>query len=52
MYDEHTSSNITSVPGVFVTGTAAAPQTISTTVMDGRSAAVVVNNWLSKEYPG
>lgn len=47
MFDEHTSSNITNVPGVFVTGTAAAPQTISTTVMDGRSAAVVINNWLN-----
>ena len=47
MLDEHTSSNITNVPGVFVTGTAAAPQTISTTVMDARSAAVVVNNWLN-----
>lgn len=47
MYDEHTSSNITNVPGVFVTGTAATPQTISTTVMDARSAAMTVHQWLN-----
>lgn len=46
MFDEHTSSNITNVPGVFVAGTASAPQTIATTIMDGRSAAIVINQWL------
>lgn len=49
MMDEHTSSNITNVPGVFVAGTASAPQTIAATVIDGRSAALTINNWLKAE---
>ncbi|PKP19608.1 MAG: FAD-dependent oxidoreductase [Bacteroidetes bacterium HGW-Bacteroidetes-21] len=46
--DEHTSTNITGKPGVFVAGTCTSPQTITNTIIDGRSAALTIHEWLSK----
>ena len=44
--DEHTKTNVCSVPGVFATGTCLAPRAISTTMADARAAASTVASYL------
>lgn len=47
--DEHTMTNITSHPGVFVAGTSVAPRTIENTIIDGRSAALSIHAWFTNQ---
>jgi heterodisulfide reductase subunit A2 len=44
--DEHALTNSTSVPGVFVAGSASAPRTITNTLTDARAAALKVSSFL------
>jgi heterodisulfide reductase subunit A2 len=44
--DEHTLTNSTSVPGVFVAGGASAPRTITNTLTDARAAALKIASYL------
>lgn len=47
--DEHTMTNITGVKGVFVAGTCTSPQTITNTIIDGRSAAMTIHDWFKEQ---
>ncbi|MBI5219562.1 MAG: CoB--CoM heterodisulfide reductase iron-sulfur subunit A family protein [Bacteroidia bacterium] len=44
--DEHTMSNVSSEPGIFMAGTCTSPRTIANTIMDARSAAATVASYL------
>jgi len=47
--DEHTLTNSTTVPGVFIAGTVKGPASISNTITDARATALQVANYLT--YP-
>ena len=44
--DEHTMTNVSSIPGIFLAGTCTSPRTITNTIMDARSAAATVASYL------
>lgn len=44
--DEHTMTNVTSIPGVFIAGTCTSPKTITNTITDARAAAAKVASYL------
>jgi heterodisulfide reductase subunit A len=46
--DEHIMNNMSSMPGVFVAGTATAPRTITNTIIDSRAAAAKVLSYLNR----
>ena len=46
--DEHTSTNSTSVLGVFVAGAASAPRTVTSTLTDARAASLKVASYLQE----
>ncbi|MBU0487937.1 MAG: FAD-dependent oxidoreductase [Bacteroidetes bacterium] len=48
MADEHTSTNVSSVQGVFLAGTCSAPRTITSTITDARAAAAKITSYLSQ----
>lgn len=45
--DEHTQTNSSKIPGVFLAGTCTAPKTISNTITDARAAAAKVASYLN-----
>lgn len=45
--DEHTQSNITSQPGIFVAGTATSPKSIDDTLADARGAVIKIIEYLN-----
>ena len=44
--DEHTMTNTSNIPGVFITGTCAGPKCITNTLTDARAAAAKVASFL------
>jgi heterodisulfide reductase subunit A len=48
--DEHTLANTTNAPGVFVAGAVKGPACISTTIADGRAAALQVAAYLNSSH--
>lgn len=44
--DEHTMTNVSNIPGVFITGTCAGPKCITNTITDARAAAAKVASYL------
>jgi heterodisulfide reductase subunit A2 len=46
MKDEHTMTNISSRPGVFLAGTCTSAKTITSTITDARAAAACIANYL------
>jgi len=44
--DEHYNDNMTTVPGVFLTGAVKGPATIPNTIADARAAALQIDSWL------
>ncbi|MBP7496521.1 MAG: CoB--CoM heterodisulfide reductase iron-sulfur subunit A family protein [Bacteroidales bacterium] len=44
--DEHTMTNVSNVPGIFLAGTCTGPRTITNTITDARAAAAEIANYL------
>jgi heterodisulfide reductase subunit A len=44
--DEHTMTNVTNIPGVFMSGTCSGPKTITNTITDARAAASEIASYL------
>lgn len=44
--DEHTMTNVTNIPGVFMAGTCSGPRTITNTITDARAAASEIASYL------
>jgi heterodisulfide reductase subunit A2 len=44
--DEHTMTNVTNIPGVFMAGTCSGPRTITNTITDARAAASEIASFL------
>ena len=44
--DEHTMTNVSNIPGVFLAGTCTGPRTITNTLTDARAAAAKVASFL------
>ena len=50
--DEHTKTNISSVPGIFMGGCVSAPRTIANTITDARAAVLKTHTYMQKLFNG